>query len=94
MSNSAINYLNVPAQGKVKLSLSLSNSFPFMEPFMAGLSSSKISAEEVAALDALTSDFTVVEGFEDAQGKFASGLGNVAVIDCHYMDEFTFGLKE
>jgi ABC-type antimicrobial peptide transport system permease subunit len=26
-----------------------------------------------------------VEGFEDPNGKFPNSLGNVALIDCHYL---------
>ena len=65
-----------------------------MQPLLKSRGAPGQSDEELAAFDVLTSEFTIVEGFEDAQGKFAAGLGNVALIDCHYMDEFALGLRE
>ena len=32
-------------------------------------------------------NFTVVESFENPNGKFGDNLGNAAIIDCKYIDE-------
>ena len=29
--------------------------------------------------------YNVVEGFDDPNGKFPNTLGNVALVDCHYV---------
>ena len=33
---------------------------------------------------ALNHNFTVIDGFEDTNGKFGNTLGNVAIVDCRY----------
>ena len=30
-------------------------------------------------------NYTVLEGFDTPNGKFANDIGNVALLDCHYM---------
>lgn len=32
-------------------------------------------------------DYTVLEGFDTPNGKFANDIGNVALLDCHYMED-------
>lgn len=36
----------------------------------------------------LSHEFTVTESFDEANGKYGTTLGNVAIIDCKYAQRF------
>ena len=47
----------------------------------------ELEEELVKFLDGLSHNFTVVDEFDSGNGKFSDGLGVVALIDCHYVND-------
>jgi len=37
--------------------------------------------------EGITLNYTVMETFDESDGKFSNSLGNVALIDCHYLGQ-------
>lgn len=88
-------YLNVTVNDTVTLSFGLNDvqNLAAYDHLFVGMKT--LSPEFAGMLDSLSADidinnieleFTIAGTYEDVGGKFSKILGNVAIVDCNYLD--------